>query len=76
MELLKKQCKNVKFDWFHINTTFGYLSHAIKSKNKLDIEKYIVQLMSILLKIAYDHDIDMHNAWSQWNSKALAKNYV
>jgi len=75
MNEIKNKCKQIEFDWFILIETFGKLGVAIKTVNKISIEKDIVRLMSYLLKIASDNDINMHHAWHNWKIKALSKQY-
>ena len=73
MDNLLHKYKNIDYDWFIIIEIFGKLGTSVKSKNKENIEKYMIQLMCILFKISYIHDINMNHAWKNWNTKAIAK---
>ena len=75
MDNLKILCEDIKYDWFSLVSTFGKLGNNIKTKNKDKIKNGLITLICILLKIAYEHDIDMNHAWQHWNTKALSKQY-
>lgn len=75
MERLIKKCNNLNYDWFEIVSEFGKLGNAIKLKNKTVINEKMLALITILLKIADENDIDMNEAWHRWITKALSKHY-
>ena len=62
-------------DWFIISENFGNLSLALKRRDTCSIERLLVEIISILLKIAEENCISMEDAWEKWRTKALSKKY-
>ena len=76
MEDLKSRCNKICYDWFILVSEFGMLGHAIRMKNKDNINQKLSIVIAILLKIAHQKNICMNAAWNNWNKKAISKQYV
>tara|TARA_B110000977_G_scaffold84695_1_gene113093 strand:- start:6432 stop:6662 length:231 start_codon:yes stop_codon:yes gene_type:complete len=75
MDEIVKQCKNIEYSWLSLSEISGNLSKDIRNKDNVSIEKNIIILITILLKISIDYKLDMQNAWERWHSKAISKHY-
>lgn len=62
-------------NWFIISEKLGNLSFAITKEDRELIQKGLVEIIAILLKIAEDNSINMQEAWGKWRTKALSKKY-
>ena len=61
-------------DWFIISELLGETSISLRNKDS-KLNENIVHLMIKMFQIAESNNINMEEAWQQWNKKALLKNY-
>ena len=68
-------CKSAEFNWFDFSETYGRLATSIKNRDKKSIETNLIVTVVMLLKLSNIYNLNMQNAWSQWNTKAISKIY-
>jgi hypothetical protein len=68
-------CKSAEFSWFDFSKTYGRLATSIKNRDKITIESNLIEVITMLFKLSSIYNLNMQNAWSQWNTKAISKIY-
>jgi hypothetical protein len=75
MDAYINDCKSTEFSWFDFCKTYGRLATSIKNRDKNSIESNLIQVIIMLFKLSSIYNLNMQNAWSRWNTKAISKIY-
>lgn len=75
MDTYVMKTKNIKYSWLTISECCGDISRDLRQRDLCCIEKDITHLIAILLKISYENNINMLDAWIHWKTKAISKQY-
>ena len=77
LNILKKDVSfpYLTIHWLDQMIIIGQLSSQLRSKDP-NVHLHVTQCISFIFNICYHFDIDMNQAWSRWEKKALKKHYI
>ena len=74
---IKNNLKNFdqSIDWMQLSCVLGEMAKHVNKKDPKVCDD-MLSIISLLLRVAKQYDIDMEQAWDKWYKKAYYKTYT